>query len=138
MKDDPIWLTLPMVLAFHEQMLARHGGSSGVRDQGLLESALGRARNAFAYGDSDLCSLAASYAMGIANNHPFVDGNNRTAFMSALVFLGLNGLDITASEAEVVVMTVGLADKSVDETGYARWLRDNTRPRKVSGPEGSS
>jgi death-on-curing protein len=127
MKDDPFWITDQMALAIHEKMLAAHGGSSGVRDQGLLESALGRARHQFAYGESDLCTLAASYAHGVANNHPFIDGNKRTAFMVAFAFLAVNGLRLTASEADVVHMTVGLADKSVSETAYAQWLRDNTQ-----------
>lgn len=129
MTDDPIWLTDRMVLAFHQRMLDKHGGLDGVRDRGLLESALGRPRHQFAYGESDLCSLAASYAHGIANNHPFNDGNKRTAFMSAYAFLEVNGLSVTAPEEQVVLMTVGLADKSVSEAGYVQWLRDSTKPK---------
>ncbi len=129
MRDDPIWLDLDTLLAVHEDLLRRFGGSAGIRDHNLLESALGRARHQFAYGDTDLCALAASYANGIVNNHPFIDGNKRTGFVAAGMFLELNGQRLTASPADAVVMTLGLAEKSIKEAGYAQWLRDNTKPQ---------
>ncbi len=129
MQDDPIWLDLETMLAVHEDMLRRYGGAAGIRDRNLLESALGRARHQFAYGETDWCALAASYANGIVNNHPFIDGNKRTGFIAAGMFLELNGLRLTASPAEAAVMTLALADKSVNEAAYAQWLRDNNKPQ---------
>ncbi|CAN5393305.1 type II toxin-antitoxin system death-on-curing family toxin [soil metagenome] len=129
MRDDPIWLLMDTILVVHEISLQQHGGSAGLRDRAMLESAAARARHQFAYGDSDICDLAACYAFGIANNHPFIDGNKRTAFMAAYTFLGDNGLELTAPEADAAVMTLGLADKSVTEESYAQWLRDNTKPQ---------
>jgi death on curing protein len=124
-KVDPIWISVDDVLAIHEKLLERHGGSAGVRDSALLESAMGRARNRFAYGESDIFGLAATYADGVVNNHPFIDGNKRTGFVIAILFLELNGRRFTASEAEAVIMTVGLADKSIAVEQFAQWLRDN-------------
>ena len=129
MEDDPIWIDPVALLAVHAQMLARYGGAEGVRDQSLLDSALARARHQFAYGESDLRVLAAAYAYGIVNNHPFIDGNKRTGFMAAYVFLSRNGMTLNAPEAEAAVMTLALADKSVSEAGYAQWLRDNSTSR---------
>jgi death on curing protein len=129
MKDDPAWLTVEDALAIHERLLEEHGGTAGVRDQQLLESALARPRQHFAYGESELFILAATLAHGIANNHPFLDGNKRTAFMAAYTFLGVNGWRLTAPEEQAVVMTLGLADKSISSEEYAQWLRDNSVPR---------
>lgn len=126
MKSEPKWLLLPAVLAMHEQALAEFGGASGVRDPALLESALDRPRNLWHYEQADLFALAAAYAGGVVGNHPFVDGNKRTGFMCAFVFLGINGCVLRASEAEVVVMTLGLADRKVKEAEYAQWLREKS------------
>lgn len=122
---EPRWLALEAVLIFHEDALREHGGASGVRDENLLDSGLSRARNAFLHGEEDFCVLAALYAAGVVKNHPFVDGNKRTGFLCAAVFLELNGLRFTAPEAEVVAMTLALAASEADADAYAAWLRDN-------------
>ncbi len=124
---EPLWLDRDMLLAIHAQVLALHGGADGVRDDGLLDSALARPRQLFTYGDPppSLCALAASYAAGIAKNHPFVDGNKRSAFMAAYTFLGLNGLELNADEAEAVAMMIAMASSAIDEAAFARWLREN-------------
>jgi death-on-curing protein len=123
--NEPVWLTVELVLAIHEKQLRRFGGPAGVRDQGSLESALGRARNRLAYDGGDIAALAAAYAFGIARNHPFVDGNKRAALLSLVTFLGLNGIDFVVDEAEAAVMIRDLAAGLVDESGLARWIRDN-------------
>jgi death-on-curing protein len=122
---EPIWLTVDLVLAIHERQLRRFGGPPGVRDQGALESALGRARNRRAHEEGDLASLAAAYAFGIARNHAFVDGNKRAALLALVTFLGLNGIDFVADEAEAAVIIRDLAAGAVDEGGLTRWIRDN-------------
>lgn len=122
------WLSISEILAMHEQLLALFGGSTGVRDFGLLESALARPQTLQVYDLSvDIYLMAATYADGIVNNHPFVDGNKRTGFLSAAVFIETNGLKVSMSEVEVVSMTVGLADKSVSREAYAEWLRRNAK-----------
>ena len=123
---DPIWLSKAVVLAFHGRMLAAHGGSPGLRDAGLLDSALARPRQLHAYGEPDLCDMAAAYAAGIIRNHPFVDGNKRAGFMSAYVFLAANGLRLTAAEVDVVQVVTLLAAREIDEVEFAAWLRDNS------------
>lgn len=123
--SEPAWLERDAVLIFHEDVLREHGGASGVRDESLLDSGLARARNAFAYGEEDLCALAALYAAGVVKNHPFIDGNKRTGFVCAAVFLELNGLRFVAPEGEVVAMTFALAASEADADAYAAWLRDN-------------
>jgi death-on-curing protein len=128
---EPVWLPVELVLAIHEKQLRRFGGPPGVRDQGALESALGRARNRWEYEQADLAGIAAAYAFGIAKNHPFVDGNKRAALLSLVTFLGLNGIDFTADEAEAAVIIRDLAAGLVDEAGLARWIRDNL-PRRRS------
>jgi death-on-curing protein len=123
---EPVWLPVELVLAIHETQLRRFGGPPGVRDQGALESALGRPRNKWAYEGADRAALAAAYAFGIARNHPlFVDGNKRAALLSMVTFLGLNEIDLVADEAESVVMIRDLAAGTVDEDGLTRWIRDN-------------
>ncbi len=124
---EPLWLDRDMLLAIHAQVLALHGGADGVRDDGLLDSALARPRQLFTYGDPppDLCALVASYAASIAKNHPFVDGNKRSAFMAAYTFLGLNGLELNADEAEAVAMMIALASSDINEQAFAHWLREN-------------
>src|SRR6185295_4071603 len=119
---EPRWLTLTAVLTMHEELISEHGGSSGERDQGLLESALARPQNLLAYGKPSLAELAASNAFGIGRNHPFVDGDKRTALMAAYVFLGLNGQRLGAPEAEAVVMTQELAAGTCGEADFAAWL----------------
>jgi death-on-curing protein len=123
---EPRWLGQRIIVAVHDTQLVRHGGAGGLRDAGLLESALARPRNLHGYGEEDLCALAAAYAAGIVSNHPFVDGNKRTGFIAATLFLHENGLRLTAPEAEAVVMTLGLASGELPEAGFAAWLRDRT------------
>jgi len=123
----PVWLERVDCLAIHEMVLSQHGGLAGVRDAGMLESALGKPQNLLAYGSPTLAQLAASYAAGIIINHPFVDGNKRTGFLVAATFLELNGVKFTATEESVVEMTVALAAGELKEAGYADWLEANSR-----------
>ncbi|MCB9878135.1 MAG: type II toxin-antitoxin system death-on-curing family toxin [Planctomycetes bacterium] len=123
----PVWVLKAAVLAFHAECLRLHGGSAGIRDEGLLESALARPKHLETYEHADLCGLAAAYAVGIAKNHPFVDGNKRTAFLTATVFLECNGLRFTADPAHAAVFMLAVADGTLDATGFAAWLRDNTK-----------
>ncbi|GJD91037.1 MULTISPECIES: type II toxin-antitoxin system death-on-curing family toxin [Methylobacterium] len=123
-----VWLTSDLVQAFHAQQLKLFGGPPGIRDEGALESALGRPVNRVAYAEEaevDLAELAAAYAFGIAKNHPFIDGNKRAALLALVTFLGLNDLDFLADEAEAVVMIRSLAAGEIDESGLTRWIRDN-------------
>lgn len=119
---EPVWIDLEDCLAFQEEMLSRYGGLNGVRDQGLLESALHRPVQLFHYGSPSLHELAAAYAAGIIKNHPFLDGNKRAGFMAAALFLEVNGCTFTATEEDVVLHTLALAAGELDEAGYARWL----------------
>ena len=121
---EPLWVPRSAILSIHEEQTAEHGGLEGVRDAGLLESALLRAPNAWGYGEIELSTLASLYAEGIAKNHPFVDGNKRTAFLAAYSFLALNDLFLEAPEQEAVVMTFGLASGELPREGFANWLRD--------------
>ncbi|HEY5298643.1 MAG TPA: type II toxin-antitoxin system death-on-curing family toxin [Verrucomicrobiae bacterium] len=123
----PVWLDRTDCLAIHEMMLAQHGGLAGVRDEGLLESALAKPQNLLAYGSPTLQEMAASYAAGIILNHPFLDGNKRTGFMVAVTFLELNGLVCTASEESVVEKTLALAAGELNEDGYRIWLKLNSQ-----------
>lgn len=125
---EPRWLLREVVLAVHERLLAEFGGSAGVRDLGLLESALARPGNLFAYKSATVCELAASYAFGIVKNHPFVDGNKRTGFAAAVLFLEVNERRFLATEADAIVRTLALAAGELDEAGYAEWLATNSRP----------
>jgi len=124
---QPVWLDRADCLAIHEMMLAQHGGLAGVRDEGLLESALANPPNLLAYGSPTLTKLAASYAAGIILNHPFIDGNKRTGFMVAATFLEINGLVLNASEESVVEKTLALAAGKLKEAGYAAWIKSNSR-----------
>ena len=121
----PDWVTLPIVLAIHDEQLAVHGGSSGLRDIALLESALNRPLNKWSYESAELPELAAAYAYGIARNHPFVDGNKRTALLAMYTFLGVNGVDFIVAEADAAAMILSLAAGQVSEESLARWIRDN-------------
>jgi death-on-curing protein len=122
---DIVWLTSDLVQAIHARQLRLFGGPPGLRDEGMLDSALSRPMNGAACGSIDLAELAAADAFGIAKNHPFIDGNKRAAFLSLITFLGLNGIDFLVEEAEAVVMIRGLAAGEIDEAGMARWIRDN-------------
>ncbi len=123
--SEPIWLFPELVIAFHDEQLREFGGPPGIRDRGMLESALDRPKNKWTYGEQDLAKLAAAYAFGIARNHPFVDGNKRASLLSIVTFLGLNGIDFVADNAEAVVIIQGLAAGEIDEDGLSRWIRDN-------------
>jgi death on curing protein len=128
--NEPRWLTQAVVLAIHADQIQAHGGTLGLRDRGLLESALDRPRNRFHYqSDVGLHGLAAAYGFALANNHPFVDGNKRVAFQAMYVFLGLNGLRIMASEEAVVSLMLSVASGELDEKGLTSWLEANTAPR---------
>lgn len=122
------WIDAPLARALHGEQLAAHGGGNGVRDAGLLDSALQRPRNLAAYGEPDAAALAATLAFGIARNHPFVDGNKRTAFVAAATFIEANGGRFNASEADVVLTFVALAAGDVTEDELADWFRRSTRP----------
>ena len=122
---EPAWVRLPAVLQFHRISLVEFGGLEGIRDLGAIESAMARPENLFAYGQPDLCALAAAYTAGLCQNHGFVDGNKRTAFLTGAVFLLRNTLRIEATQAEVVAAMLCLADHTLDESGYANWLRDH-------------
>ena len=119
-----IWLTRNMVEAFHRESLSRFGGADGLRDEGLLLSALARAENIYAYEpEADLFRLAAAYCAGVVKNHPFIDGNKRTGILSAVVFLGLNGIEANFDEAMIVTMVYGLAAGEISEDALSAWLR---------------
>jgi death-on-curing protein len=123
--NEPEWLSVDIILDIHSEQLALFGGPDGVRDLGLLESALARPINKFAYGESNLAALAAAYAFGIAKNHPFVDGNKRAAFASIIVFLGLNGIDLVAPQEQATAVIMALAAGEIGEDDVARWIADN-------------
>jgi len=122
---EPEWLDTAIVLDIRAEQLALFGGGDGIRDLGLLESALARPVNKFAHGESELAALAAAYAFGIARNHPFVDGNKRAAFGSMLVFLGLNGIDLDVPPQDATAIILALAAGDIEEDGLVRWIRDN-------------
>jgi death on curing protein len=118
-----VWIDPAVILAVHDEQLAEHGGAAGVRDAGLLESALGRPRNLALHGQPDVCELAASYAFGLARNPPFIDGNKRSAFVACGLFLALNGWRLTAPDADCVMVMLALAAGEVAEPDFAAWLR---------------
>ncbi len=122
---NPEWVLLEVIKAAHQAQLEEHGGSAGIRDEGALLSALARPENLAAYSEPTMFELATAYASGIVRNHPFVDGNKRTGFLAAFIFLHSNGYLLQAPEAEAVVMTLGLASREIDEAGYVKWLEDN-------------
>jgi death-on-curing protein len=121
--NEPIWVLKKVVLAIHVEQISEHGGEEGIRDEGLLDSALSRPQNYYFYKKSDLFELAANYAYGIIQNHPFIDGNKRTAFVTSVLFLALNNYDIKASRQEKVMMFINLADKKIRESELASWFR---------------
>jgi death-on-curing protein len=121
------WIRRHEATAIHAEQIAQHGGLEGIRDEGLLESALARAENLAAYGKPDVCDLAAAYGYGLARNHPFADGNKRTAFVVSVTFLILNGRDLTATEVDVVETVLKLAAGELPEAELAGWFRANSR-----------
>lgn len=123
--SEPLWLTRPIIEAIHDEQLAIHGGASGLRDEGMLESALDRPRNKWSYEQAELPELAAAYAYGMARNHPFIDGNKRTSLLALYTFLGINGINFDVPEAEAATIILSLAAGEVSEESLARWIRDN-------------
>lgn len=123
-----VWLEEHVVLAVQEEQLAEHGGAQGICDQGLMQSALARPRHLAAYGEPHVFDLSAAYGFGIARNHPFVDGNKRTAFVAAELFLVLNGFELRAGDADCVLTMLSLAAGELDEMAFAAWLRRNGAP----------
>jgi death-on-curing protein len=119
-----VWIDPAVILAVHDEQLAEHGGAAGVRDAGLLESALARPRNLAHYGEPDVCELAAAYAFGLAKNHPFIDGNKRSAFVATELFLVLNGWRLDAPDADCVIVMLNLAAGDIDEPAFSQWLRE--------------
>jgi death-on-curing protein len=126
--DDPIWISKELAVAIHQRQLAEHGGADGVRDVGLLESALARPRQRFAYEDPTptIPALAAAYAFGIARNHAFIDGNKRTAYVVCRTFLILNGFDLTADRVDRYTTFLSLAEGNLSEPDLAAWLTQHT------------
>ena len=127
------WITKQALVLLHDESLATHGGSQGMRDEGLLDSALMRPQNILAYADADklpdVAVLAASYGVGIAKNHPFIDGNKRAAFLSVGLFLYLNGLRLQASQAEATATMLAVAAGDMSEEAFANWLCEHSVPR---------
>lgn len=124
-RTEPEWLSLDIALAVHDRQLAEHGGPTGVRDQGMLESALARPLNQWTYGEDDLCALAAAYAYGIARNHPFTDGNKRTAWVFARLFLMLNGQSLSFTPRMAIDVVLALAAGELGEDELADWFRQH-------------
>lgn len=124
-----IWIERSVILAAHGEQLAEHGGAAGTRDAGLLDSALARPVNQAAYGNPDIADLAAAYAYGLARNHPFVDGNKRSALIALELFLVLNGEELEASDAECVLTILALAEGELEEVELAAWIRGHLRRR---------
>ena len=124
---EPYWLTLEECLSLHDMMLSQYGGIAGVRDENMLESALARAQQLFAYGKPDMAEMAAAYSAGIVKNHPFLDGNKRTGFMLGAGFLERNGFEFHATEAEAALKTLALAAGEMTEAAYAKWLKANSK-----------
>lgn len=121
------WLSRRIILAIHAEQIAEHGGAPGIRDPCLMDSALARPRNHEAYGDADLCALAAALGHGLARNYPVIDGNKRTAFVAMELFLELNGVALVADDVACVIAMLGLADGRLGEAAFADWLRAHSR-----------
>ena len=124
-----VWVSQDILLAVHDEQIAEHGGAAGLRDEGLLVSAIARPQHLLAYGNPDAAQLAAAYAFGIARNHPFVDGNKRTAYVAAELFLALNGLVLMADDMSATLTMLQLAAGDMDEDAYAAWLRQHLQAR---------
>lgn len=128
---EPLWIEERDVLAIHDRLLAQHGGATGLRDEGLLQSALARPRQYHAYAESSsITEMSALYTAGIVRNHPFIDGNKRTGFVIGVLFLELHGFVFEASEEDATQTVMALAAGAMDETAYAAWLRQNTRRQR--------
>jgi len=125
--SEPVWIADELALAIHDRQLVEHGGAEGLRDEALLQSALGRPLNHFDYGSTDIVELAAKYTARIVQNHPFVDGNKRTSFVVGILFLELNGYRFTASEEAAAQAVIELAAGRMDETGFCQFLRANSK-----------
>ncbi len=121
-----IWLDNAVLMAVHDEQLAEHGGIAGVRDEGMFLSAMSRAQNLAAYGEPDFAELAAAYGVGIAKNHPFLDGNKRTAFVVVELFLMLNGYSLKATDVECIITILAVAAGDIDEANFAVWVRKNS------------
>jgi death on curing protein len=128
-NDSWVWVASRVLIAAHEEQLAEHGGGTGVRDMGLFESAVARPLQQAAYGNPDYADLAAAYGYGLARNHPFVDGNKRTAFIAMLLFLELNGWRLDASPEDRVITMLNVAAGALDEAAFAKWTRTHTVAR---------
>ena len=127
---EPVWLDRRAVIAFHSESLAEHGGTSGIRDEGLLDSALARPKNQFAYApEFDIAKLAAAYGFGLAKNHPFVDGNKRIAFIATATFLRLNGYRLNSGRMDEIQTMLAVAAGELSEDALAVWIRLHTEPR---------
>jgi len=124
-----VWLARQLILAIHDEQLAEHGGAIGIRDEGLLDSALARPLNRAGYGDPDVAELGALYAIAIARNHPFVDGNKRTAFAALFMFLALNGMEFEPAEVDATVTMLRLASGDMPDEEFTAWVRSNARPQ---------
>jgi len=120
-----VWLGRAIILAVHDEQLRAHGGASGIRDEGLLESALARPLNLAGYEQPDTAELAATYAIAIARNHPFIDGNKRTAYVAMETFLALNGLAFVASDADAVINMLNMAAHGITDEDFTLWVRAN-------------
>ena len=123
-----VWVDASVIRAVHDEQLAEHGGAAGLRDAGMLESALARPQQLAAYGEPDAAALAGAYGFGLARNHPFVDGNKRTAFVAVELFLALNGYELMADDVDCVVTMLKLAAGELGEPEFAAWVRGNSRP----------
>lgn len=124
-----VWIERAVMLAVHDEQLAEHGGAIGLRDEGLFDSALARPQNLAVYGTPDHADLAAAYGVGLAKNHPFIDGNKRTAFVAVELFLVLNGYELTASDADCVLTMLAVAAGDLDEAAFAAWIRGKSAKR---------
>jgi death on curing protein len=124
-------LSRQLILAIHDEQLAEHGGALGIRDDGLLESALARPLNRAGYADPDMAELAALYAIAVARNHPFVDGNKRTAFAALFMFLALNGMEFEPPEVDATITMLRLASGDLSDLEFTAWVQDNTRLRSA-------
>jgi death on curing protein len=130
-KKEPLWIEERDAVAIHDRLLAHHGGATGLRDLGLLQSALARPRQHYAYAKTpDVVEMAALYTAGVVRNHPFVDGNKRTGFVIGVLFLELHGFDFKASEEDALQAVMALAAGTLDEARYTEWLRENVKSRR--------
>jgi len=123
------WVDRQALMLLHDESLAEHGGSAGLRDEGLLESALTRPRNLAAYGRPDFADLAALYGVGLAKNHPFIDGNKRAAFLAVGLFLTLNAYRLNATQSDATLTMLAVAAGDIDESRFAAWIREHAQPR---------